>query len=30
MPSEAKVREHAEMIVDTCFTVDRGDTVTII
>lgn len=30
MPSEAKVREHAEMIVDTCFTVEKGDTVTII
>jgi leucyl aminopeptidase (aminopeptidase T) len=30
MPSESKVREHAELIVDTCFTVEQGDTVTII
>lgn len=30
MPSEAKVREHAELIVDTCFSVEQGDTVTII
>ena len=30
MPSEAKIREHAELIVDTCFTVDKGDVVTII
>jgi leucyl aminopeptidase (aminopeptidase T) len=30
MPSEAKIREHAELIVDTCFTVEQGDTVTII
>jgi leucyl aminopeptidase (aminopeptidase T) len=30
MPSEGKVREHAELIVNTCFTVDKGDVVTII
>ena len=30
MPTDAKIREHAELIVDTCFTVDKGDTVTII
>ena len=30
MPSESKVREHAELIVDTCFTVEQGDIVTII
>ncbi len=30
MPSDAKVREHAELIVDNCFSVDKGDTVTII
>jgi leucyl aminopeptidase (aminopeptidase T) len=30
MPSESKIREHAELIVDTCFTVEQGDTVTII
>jgi leucyl aminopeptidase (aminopeptidase T) len=30
MPSEGKIREHAELIVDTCFTVGQGDTVTII
>ncbi len=30
MPTEAKIREHAELIVDSCFTVEKGDTVTII
>jgi leucyl aminopeptidase (aminopeptidase T) len=30
MPSESKIRAHAELIVDTCFTVEPGDTVTII
>ena len=30
MPSDAKIREHAELIVDNCFTVEKGDTVTII
>jgi leucyl aminopeptidase (aminopeptidase T) len=30
MPSEGKIREHAELIVDTCFTVEQGDVVTII
>ena len=30
MPSEAKIREHAELIVDNCFTVEKGDVVTII
>ena len=30
MPTDARIRQHAEMIVDTCFTVEKGDTVTII
>jgi leucyl aminopeptidase (aminopeptidase T) len=30
MVSPEKIRSHAEMIVDTCFTVDKGDVVTII
>lgn len=30
MATEAKLRQHAELIVDTCFTVEQGDVVTII
>ena len=30
MGTDAKVREHAELIVNTCFTVEQGDVVTII
>jgi leucyl aminopeptidase (aminopeptidase T) len=30
MASDAKIREHAKLIVDTCFSVDKGDVVTII
>ena len=30
MPTDAKIREHAELIVDNCFTVEKGDVVTII
>ena len=30
MGTEAKIRQHAELIVDTCFTVEKGDVVTII
>jgi leucyl aminopeptidase (aminopeptidase T) len=30
MATEAKVREHAKLIVDTCFSVEEGDVVTII
>jgi leucyl aminopeptidase (aminopeptidase T) len=30
MADDAKIREHAKLIVDTCFTVERGDIVTII
>ena len=30
MRTDARVREHAELIVDTCFTVEQGDVVTII
>lgn len=30
MATEAKIRQHAELIVDTCFTVEKGDVVTII
>jgi leucyl aminopeptidase (aminopeptidase T) len=30
MPTDARIREHAKLIVDTCFTVDKGDVVTII
>jgi len=30
MPSQSKIREHAELIVNTCFTVEQGDVVTII
>ena len=29
MPSESKIRQHAELIVNTCFTVEKGDVVTI-
>jgi Leucyl aminopeptidase (aminopeptidase T) len=30
MATDAKIRQHAELIVDTCFTVEKGDVVTII
>ena len=30
MATETKMRQHAELIVDTCFTVEKGDVVTII
>ena len=30
MATDAKIREHAELIVNTCFTVEQGDVVTII
>jgi leucyl aminopeptidase (aminopeptidase T) len=30
MGTDAKIREHAELIVNTCFTVEKGDVVTII
>jgi leucyl aminopeptidase (aminopeptidase T) len=30
MADEGKIRDHAELIVDTCFTVEKGDVVTII
>lgn len=30
MTTETKLRQHAELIVDTCFTVEKGDVVTII
>jgi leucyl aminopeptidase (aminopeptidase T) len=30
MADDAKIREHAKLIVDTCFTVEQGDIVTII
>ena len=30
MPTDGKIREHAELIVNTCFTVEQGDVVTII
>ena len=30
MGTNAKIRQHAELIVDTCFTVEKGDVVTII
>lgn len=30
MANETKLRQHAELIVDTCFTVEKGDVVTII
>ena len=30
MVTQGKLREHAELIVDTCFTVEQGDVVTII
>ena len=30
MADETKLRQHAELIVDTCFTVEKGDVVTII
>src|SRR3972149_5231735 len=30
MGTESKMRQHAELIVDTCFTVAKGDVVTII
>ena len=30
MANDAKIREHAELIVNTCFTIEQGDVVTII
>lgn len=30
MATDAKIRQHAELIVDTCFTIEKGDVTTII